>query len=113
MLKSKEDYFIELLKVLKPKTLNEYPDSIFYIYKDKFYIEYNKRIKYAWLNYNRIWSIFESKYHCSCREIKEITGHLLEEHLKLRRPTTGSEVIMVIDMLEKHLKLNGVTTINN
>ena len=88
MLKSKEDYFIEILKVLKPKTLNEYPNSIFYVYNGKIYIQYDKKNNYAWLDYNRIWSIFESKYHCNYQEIKDITEHLLEEHLKLRGVTT-------------------------
>ena len=90
MEKSKEDYFIELLKVLKPKTLNEYPDSIFYVYKDKFYIEYNKKTNHAWVDYNRIWKIFSSKYHCNSQEIKKITTDLLEEHLKLKGVTTNN-----------------------
>jgi len=87
-MKSKEDYFIELLKVLKPKTLNEHPDYIFYVYKDKLYIEYNKKTNHAWVDYNRIWKIFSSKYHCNSQEIKKITTDLLEEHLKLKGVTT-------------------------
>ena len=88
MEKSKEDYFIEILKVLKPKTLDNYPDSIFYVYKDKYFIEYSITNNWAWLDYNRIWKIFSSKYHCNSQEIKEITEHLLEKYLKLKGITT-------------------------
>jgi len=89
MEKSKEEYFVELLKVLKPETINNYPDYIFYIYKDKFYIKYNKKNNYAALDYNRIWSIFLSKYKCDYMEIKKITTDLVEEHLKLMGVTTA------------------------
>jgi len=93
-MKSKEEYFIELLKVLKPETINEYPDYIFYVYKDKIYIEYNKKNNYAWLDYNRIWSIFLSKYNCSHQKIKKITTDLVEEHLKLKGVTTNYLIIL-------------------
>mgnify|MGYP001559330980 CR=1 FL=1 len=107
-----KEYFIEFLKSLTTKLDPEYPDYIFYLNnKNKIVIKYNKKLNNAWLDYEKIWSVFETKYHLKYQEIRKITGLMLEQHLKLKGVTTNKTGKITLLMLEQHLKLKGVTTI--
>ena len=108
-----KEYFIEFLKSLTTKLDPEYPNYIFYLNnKNKIVIEYDKKSNIAYLDYYKIWSVFETKYHLKYQEIKELTGPMLEQHLKLKGVTTGIPYTYSDFMLEQHLKLKGVTTNN-
>ena len=87
-MKSKEQYFIELLNSLIVKPYDKYPFWVSYVGKhnDMIYISYDKKNNIAYLNYNKIWKVFESLNDYN--KIREITGVLLERHLKLKGVTT-------------------------
>ena len=106
-----KEYFIEFLNSLTTKLDSKYPDYIFYLNnKNKIVIEYDKKFNIAWLDYDKIWSVFETKYHLKYQEIKELTGPMLEQHLKLKGVTTIWSSAKKQQGLEQHLKLKGVTT---
>ena len=106
-----KEYFIEFLNSLTTKLDSKYPDYIFYLNnKGKIVIEYDKKSNIAYLDYYKIWSVFETKYHLKYQEIKELTGPMLEQHLKLKGVTTGIDLLINNASLEQHLKLKGVTT---
>ena len=108
-----KEYFIEFLKSLTIKLDSKYPDYIFYLNnKNKIVIKYNKKFNTAWLDYYKIWLVFETKYHLKYQEIKELTGTMLEQHLKLKGVTTDWIPVLLWNGLEQHLKLKGVTTNN-
>ena len=106
-----KEYFIEFLNSLTTKLDSKYPDYIFYLNnKNKIVIEYDKKFNIAWLDYDKIWSVFETKYHLKYQEIKELTEPMLEQHLKLKGVTTTCPLAVMSVVLEQHLKLKGVTT---
>ena len=106
-MKSKEEYFIELLKCLTIKTSDKYPGSVFYLYNDKVYMEHIEKNGYLFVNYDKIWSVFESKYSLNYKEIRELIKIQVEEHLKGVTPRWDWPPRF--QKVEEHLKLKGVT----
>jgi hypothetical protein len=65
-------------------------NPIFLIYKKDNVIlyKYNENNRYFWIDYDKIWSIFKSKFHLNYYEIKLLTKGMVEEHLNLKDITT-------------------------
>ena len=64
-----------------------YPNSIFYKKGDIFVINQDLKNKKFWIDYNQIWSFFESFFGMEYTEIQSIMNIWLEETDKLREYT--------------------------
>jgi hypothetical protein len=71
---------------------------------------YNEKTRYLWINYDKIWSVFISKFDLNYYEIKVLTKGMLEEHFNLKGITTIPIVTALVGWLEEHFNLKGITT---
>ena len=102
-------WFKSLLNSLDQKVYDRYPNSIFYVKDNEVYMEYDKENGYLWISYDKIWSVFQLKYHMEDLQIQRFIKDMMEEHYKLRglTPYTGFTVYDV--EVEEHYKLRGLT----
>ena len=57
-------------------------------------MEYDKKNGYFWVDYDKIWSVLESKYGLNDQEISELIKGMVEEHLKLEGVTPWMKYIL-------------------
>jgi hypothetical protein len=67
---------------MEPKMFKDYTNSIFYTIDDNIYMEMILKNGYLWVNYNRVWSIFESKFGMEYEQIQDLIKGIVEEHFK-------------------------------
>jgi hypothetical protein len=67
---------------------DKYPDFIFYKKGDKIIFDYNKKNGEVYMNYNLIWSFFESYFGMNNQQIQALTKDWVEERYNLRVTTT-------------------------
>ena len=79
------DYFFKILDNLKEKKSDKYPESIFYVDKntEEVYMEHDKKYGDLWIDYDKIWSFFESNYSINHEEIRDLMKELVGEHMNL------------------------------
>jgi hypothetical protein len=89
-MKKKEEVFAELVKdLVRKKGPEEYPNSIFWFDKDgRWIFEYDKKDKYFWCQYNRVWLIFENNFSMEFKEIQAFIKDQVNEHFKIKGLTT-------------------------
>jgi len=83
-MKPEERWFIDILLDLKEYTSDKYSNLIFYKKDNEILFKYNLKNRFFYCNYDKTWSIFESKYHLSYKQIIELIKGKVDEHLKLR-----------------------------
>jgi hypothetical protein len=66
---------------------------------------YNKENKYFWVNCDKIWSVFELKFHLNYHEISILTKGMVKEHLNLMDITTIEKEGWFLDLVKEHLNL--------
>ena len=90
-----EDEFRRIMKdvVEKENPLNL--DSIYYVDKNDnyVYIEYNQKSKYVWIDYKKLWSVFESKYDLNYVEVRDFFKGILKRDYNLRGITPIGGII--------------------
>ena len=86
-----------------------YPNSIFYKKGDIFVINQDLKTKKFWIDYNQIWSFFESFFGMEYTEIQSIMNIWLEETDKLREYTPNHSAIGCVFKLEETDKLREYT----
>jgi hypothetical protein len=75
---------------LTPKTIEKYPNSVFYVNSDNEVImEYDKKNENVYIHYDHIWSKIESLFHLNYGETQSIMKVWLEEAYKLGGVTTS------------------------
>jgi hypothetical protein len=75
---------------LKPYETEKEPDYIFYMKDGQIIFDYNKKNGDVYLDYDEIWSFFETVFGMTYQQIEDITKAWVEEHYKLRVTTTFS-----------------------
>jgi hypothetical protein len=78
------DWLIVLVRQMKP--VDEGNKTVYYI-DDQWYIYQNKNSDYLWINYDKIWSILESKYHYNNNEIINLIKSEVEMNTELNDVT--------------------------
>jgi hypothetical protein len=123
----KEKLFLKLIEGFEWKYgAQEYPSSLFGFKGKEFLFEiYNSKelnqqkiianyrfgseqdLKNTefWFNYDKIWSVFESKFGMNYSEIQSFMNGMVEKHFKIRRVTTIYLSCCNCHRVEKHLKL--------
>ncbi len=86
-----------------------YPNSIFYKKGDIFVINQDLKTKKFWIDYNQIWSFFESFFGMEYTEIQSIMNIWLEETEKLREYTPMMDNVPTSRQLEETDKLREYT----
>jgi hypothetical protein len=81
--KDYEVWFKEQLTDLDINRSTKYSNILIYKKDGEVLYNYNEEIGYFWIDYDKIWSVFQSKYHLNYYEIKLITKDMVEEHLNL------------------------------
>jgi hypothetical protein len=110
-LKPEEKWFIDILWNLKEYTSDKYTDRIYYKKDKELLFEYNQKNGYFHCSYEKIWSVFESKFNLNYNEISSLIKGMVEEHLKLRSVTPQYYKGFSNTRLEEHLKLRSVTPV--
>ena len=83
----KEKLFLELtyLDDLEIKfDFIEYKEYIFYFYKDDYLFYQDKKNMKFYINYYKIWSVFESKFNINYEEIREFMKGMIDKHFNLK-----------------------------
>ena len=122
-------------------TCIEYPESIFHIHdiqvlrqkklyrilgkgdfeiSDKYYrdVKYNiifeqdYKSKEFWISYNKIWSVFQSKYGLNYNQIRDIISGWLKEDSKLSALTPNWDVYGAETELKEDSKLSALTPLS-
>ena len=86
-----EDFFLECLNGCSILIKKELPDSIFYVKNNEVWMEYDSKTNIFVLRYDRIWSVFESKFDLDDVVIKSFTKSMVEKYLKLSGVTTNND----------------------
>jgi hypothetical protein len=69
---------------LTPIETEKHPNYIFFIKDGEVVFDYNKKIGYVTISYDKIWSILESFLELEYDEIQDLTKEWVVEHFKLR-----------------------------
>ncbi|MCK9446880.1 hypothetical protein M0Q50_08535 [bacterium] len=104
----KEKLFLELahLDELEIKfDFIEYPKNIYYFYKDTWLFNQDKKFNYFWINYDKIWIVFSSKFDINYKEIGYYMSDILEKHFKLNGYETISSNNPITKRIDTHFKL--------
>ncbi len=132
-MEEKEKLFLEFIEGFEWKyDIEEYPNSLFVFKGDIYFFEIfnsealnQKKIianyrfgleqdlkNYSfWFNYDKIWSVFESKFGMNYTEIQSFMNGMVEKHfLKRKGGTTKMCLYCHKIIVEKHFKMKGVTT---
>jgi len=81
---------------LEPYETEKYPDYIFYKKGKEIIFDYNKKNGYVTVNYEEIWSFFESFFGMKYEQIQEVLNYWLEETFKLEGYTPRGRVLGLI-----------------
>ena len=81
-----EDEFRKIMKDVIEKKDPDYPNTILYVDKNDnyVYIEYDQKNRSVWIDYKKLWSIFESKYDLNYEKTIEFFKHILKIDYDLR-----------------------------
>ena len=86
-----EDEFRRIMKdVIEKKDPLNPTNRIYYVDKNdnsKVYMRYDQKTKYVWIDYEKLWSIFESKYGLNYVEVRDFFKGVLKSDYNLRGVT--------------------------
>ena len=66
----------------------EYENDLYYFYNKNVLFDQYKKSGRFYINYDKIWSIFGSKFNLKYNDIQSITKKMVERHFKLKDITT-------------------------
>ena len=82
-----EDEFRRIMKDVIEKTYQDYPNRIYYVDKNdptEIYMEYDQISRYVLIDYEKLWSVFESKYDLNYYEVRDFFKGILKRDYNLR-----------------------------
>jgi len=89
----------------------KYENKLFFFNEENRIVgDYNLKRHIFWMDYDKIWSIFESQFNLNYIDIKVLTRYLVETHFKLRCETTPIFFTPIRTEVETHFKLRCVNT---
>jgi len=89
----------------------KYPNYIFHMKDGKCILQYNKKSGNVYVNYNEIWSFFESFFGMKHQQIQDLTKIWVEEQYNLRSTTTFGMFFVPMRAVEEQYNLRSTTTI--
>jgi len=106
---SPEDKFKELIEGLTIKFDEKYPDSTFFMKDGNVIFQLFK--SNFWVDYSAFWAIFEKEFSMEHVDIETFITTMMEKHLKMKGVTPRKRWPHLQKQVEKHLKMKGVTPI--
>ena len=106
-LTEQEKLFFSLFNGLR--LVKEY-NSIYFFNGIQYFFEYDLKYNVFYCSYSMVWVVFKNKYNLNDNEIIDLITGILERHLKLVGITTFENLTEKRSLLERHLKLVGITT---
>ena len=112
-------FHIHDLQVLRQKKLHrilgkgefKIPDRYYKDIKNNIIFEQDYKNEWFCVDYNKIWSVYGSKYGLNYNEIKNMIHGWLKEDTKLSALTPVIGLLLQIDMLKEDTKLSALTPI--
>ena len=105
-----ENLFLEFAVDLKIKIdQKKYPNCVFLFKNDECYFYFNLKNRRFYVEYDKIWSIFQSKFQLNYNDIQPFMKYMLERHFKLMDFTPLFKQITGAVTLERHFKLMDFT----
>jgi hypothetical protein len=86
--KDYEIWFKEMLTDLDVSISKTDSDILIYKKNGDVLYKYNEKDRYFYIDYNKIWFVFKSKFHLNNKEISLLTKGIVEEHFNLMGITT-------------------------
>lgn len=85
-----EELFLQFFDGLTvPFDREKYPNYIFYFDKNNYCAaEYDSKTNEFWVNYDKVWKVFETTFSLNYTSTRELLNRLVEEHFKLKGVTT-------------------------
>ena len=111
--KEMEEFFLQLSHIneLDIKfNFIEYKDTLFYLYKNKCLFDQDKKTMYFYINYDKIWSVFEKEFSLNYQEIKDFMSGMVEKHFKLKDYTPNHGNIKWLWMGRETFQIKGLYT---
>lgn len=84
----------------------EYKYELFYIYKDNCLFYQEKKSKCFYINFDKIWEVFENKFSLNYKKIQKIMNGMVKKHFKLKGYKSFIESFPTCSMIEKHFRNN-------
>jgi hypothetical protein len=109
--KDYEIWFKEMLTDLEISRSTNNTEYLIYKKDGEVLYNYNEKNEHFWISYDKIWLIFQIKFHLNYDEIKMLSKGMVEEHLNLNTNITipGKSIFGI--QVEEHLNLNtNITT---
>ena len=106
-----EDFFLSFIDGCEIRLSKKYPNFIFYVKNDLILFEQETKIKYFYMRFDLIWSVFENKYKLNYSDIQSFIKDRLETHVKLEGYTPVGRINILQKKLETHVKLEGYTPV--
>ena len=101
-----ENLFLEFAVDLKIKIdEKEYPNYVFLFKNYECYFHFNLKNRIFYVNYDKIWSIFKSKFELNYNDIQSFMKYMLEKHFKLMDCVPRFQWANADNILTKHFKL--------
>jgi hypothetical protein len=92
--KDYEIWFKEQLTDLDISKSTKYSGILIYKKDNVALYNYNEENGYFWIDYGKIWTVFDSKYHLKENEIRMLTKGMVEEHFNLIGITTKTYKVL-------------------
>jgi len=100
-------YFgLDQLEIFKSE---KYPNSVFFRKNGEVVMLQDKKSKFFWFDYDKIWLFFESFFGMEYQQIQDVLNYWLKETLKLEGYTPASTASGYLTLLKETLKLEGYT----
>ncbi len=106
-----EDDFIDIMRNVIEKRIDNYPNSIFYVDNDtnEIYMKYYQKTKHVYIDYIKLWSKFGSKYHLRYDEVQRFFKDMMSDHYNLRDITPKIQDRLFLSKMSEHYNLWGIT----
>ena len=84
-----ENFLYSIFWNIKPYVSDKYTDFIFCKKDNEILFQYNKKNRYFWCHYDKIWKVLESKHGLNYQEISNLIKGIVWVSLKLKEVTPG------------------------
>lgn len=86
----------------------EYPDTLFFKQNNEilFEFDYNSENKYFWVDYSKIWVVFETKFGLNYNEIQAFIKYQVEKGIKIGDITPRTNKLRIPSQLINDLSLD-------
>ena len=94
-LKEEERFFLEMIDGIQPFTIDDYPESVFWMKNDMVLLEEDYKNGLLYVNYERIRPVFEKKYGYNYTNTQSFIKGKVDRHTDLGSLTPNSSDLKI------------------